>query len=216
MTKNYRGQMWRTLGVLSLFVSLGVVTRPVSAAFPPAPPAPPAPPEAQAKRSPLLAAMQAELDRSFKTLNTQDPKAYYVGYTITDTQRADVSGSNGALLSSSENRNRWLEVSVRTGDYDLDNTHRIGERQSQTGGPGMPVPIDDDTEVLRRALWLETDKQYRSAAEWLIKIRARTGVEAQTPDGKAPDFTHEQPHVDIGPETSFKLDRKPWEEKVRA
>jgi TldD protein len=179
-------------------------------------PAPATPPDAPAKPSPLLAAMKTELDRSFATLSAQDPKAYFVGYTITDSQRAEVSGSNGALLSSGENRNRWLEVAVRTGDYNLDNTHKIGERQSQTGGPGTVVPIDNDTEVLRRALWLETDKQYRSAAEWLIKIRARKGVEAESTEGAAPDFTHEQPHTDIGPETSFTLDRKPWEEKVRA
>ena len=75
--------------------------------------------------------MQEELDRSFKVLNAQDPPAYYLGYTVTDTQRVNVSGSNGALLSSDENRNRWLEVSVRTGSYDLDNTHKVGARQEQ-------------------------------------------------------------------------------------
>jgi TldD protein len=174
------------------------------------------PPDAPAKRSPLLAAMQAELERSVKTLSAQNPPAYYIGYTITDTQRAEVSGSNGALLSSSENRNRWLEVSVRTGSYDLDNTHKIGERQSQSGGPGEPAPIDDDTDVLRRALWRETDKQYRSAAEWLIKIKTGKEVKVETAEGAAPDFTHEQSHTYIGPENSFKLERKPWEEKVRA
>jgi TldD protein len=174
------------------------------------------PPDAPAKRSPLLAAMQAELERSVKTLSAQNPPAYYIAYTITDTQRAEVSGSNGALLSSSENRNRWLEVSVRTGSYDLDNTHKIGERQSQSGGPGEPAPIDDDTDVLRRALWRETDKQYRSAAEWLIKIKTGKEVKVETAEGAAPDFTHEQPHTYIGPENSFKLERKPWEEKVRA
>src|ERR1700685_3368718 len=109
-------------------------------------------PDTRAKRSPLLAAMQAELGRSFKTLSAQDPPAYYMGYTITDTQRAEVSGSNGALLNSSANRNRWLEVSVRTGSYDLDNTHKVGERQEQRGGTGEPVPTDNDTEVLRRAI----------------------------------------------------------------
>src|SRR5499425_1401280 len=119
------------------------------------------PPDAPAKRSPLLAAMQAELERSVKTLTAQNPAAYYIGYTVTDTQRAEVSGSNGALLSSSENRNRWLEVSVRVGGYDLDNTHKVGDRQNQSAGPGSPVPVDDDTDVLRRAIWRETDKQYR-------------------------------------------------------
>ncbi len=173
------------------------------------------PPETQAKRSPLLAAMQTELDRSVKTLSAQNPPAYYIGYTITDTQRAEVSGSNGALLSSNENRNRWLEVSVRAGSYDLDNTHKVGERQAQSGGPGEPAPIDDDPDVLRRALWLETDKQYKSAAEWLIKIKTGKEVKVETAEGSAPDFTHEQPHTYIGPENSFKLERKPWEEKVR-
>jgi predicted Zn-dependent protease len=205
LNKFDRSRALLTIGFLSvLFATAQVITC-----------AAPFPGDAQAKRSPLLAAMQAELERSFKTLNEQDPKAYYIGYTVTDTQRAEVSGSNGALLNSNENRNRWLEVAVRTGDYNLDNTHKVGERQAQNGGPGTPVPVDNDTEVLRRALWLETDKQYRSAAEWLIKIRARQGVQADTPEGSAPDFTHEQPHMDIGPENSFQLDRKPWEEKVR-
>jgi TldD protein len=175
-----------------------------------------APPDTPAKPSPLLAAMQAELERSVKALGALDPPAYYIGYTITDTQRAEVSGSNGALLSSSENRNRWLEVSVRTGGYDLDNTHKVGTRQERRGGPGEPAPIDNDTEVLRRAIWLETDKQYKSAAEALIKIKTGKEVKVETAEGSAPDFTHEQPHTFIGPENSFKLERKPWEEKVRA
>jgi predicted Zn-dependent protease len=174
------------------------------------------PPDTPAKRSPLLAAMQEELDRSVKALGALDPPAYYIGYTITDTQRAEVSGSNGALLSSNENRNRWLEVAVRAGSYDLDNTHKVGTRQEQRGGPGEPAPIDNDTQVLRRAIWLETDKQYKSAAEALIKIKTGREVKVETAEGAAPDFTHEQPHTYIGPESSFKLERKPWEEKVRA
>src|SRR6202162_6162167 len=174
------------------------------------------PPDTPAKRSPLLAVMQGELDRSFKTLNTQDPPAYFIGYTITDTQRGDVSGSNGALLSSSENRNRWLKVGLRAGSYDLDNTHKVGERQAQNGGPGTAVPIDDDPEVMRREIWMETDKQYRSAAEWLIKIKTGREVKVETDEGRAPDFSHEQPRTFIGPQTSFALERKPWEEKVRA
>jgi TldD protein len=181
-----------------------------------APPPTPPPDTSTAKRSPLLAAMQLELDRSFKVLSAQDPPAYYLGYTVTDTQRVNVSGSNGALLSSDENRNRWLEVSVRTGSYDLDNTHKVGTRQEQRGGPGTAAPIDNDTEVLRRAIWLETDKQYRSAAEALIKIKTGKEVKVETAEGAAPDFTHEQPHTDIGPEVSIKVDRTPWEAKVRA
>ncbi len=175
-----------------------------------------APPDAQVKRSPLLAALQAELDRSMKALSAQETPAYYLGYTITDTQRVDVSGSNGALLNSSESRNRWLEVAVRTGTYTLDDTHKVGERQMQSASPGVSVPVDDDPEVLRRAVWLETDKQYRAAEEALIKIKTGKEVKVETAEGNAPDFSREQPHTYIGPQVSIAVDRTPWEAKVRA
>jgi len=169
-----------------------------------------------AKPSPLIGAMQTELDRSFRTLSTQDIPAYFIGYALTDTQRAEVSGSNGALLSSSEVRNRWLQVAVRTGNYNKDNTHKVGERQLPSGGPGTVAPVDDDAEVLRRAIWLETDDQYRAAAEALIKIRTGREVKVDTAAAQAPDFSKEQAHKFYGQQVSFSLDRKPWEERVRA
>ena len=174
------------------------------------------PPDAPAKRSPVLAALQAELDRSIKALKAQDPPAYFLGYTVTDTQRADVSGSNGALLTSTEGRNRWLEVSVRTGTYTLDNSHKVGERQQANGGPGTPAPVDDDAEVLRRAVWLETNKQYAASSQALIKIKTGKEVKVETAEGRAPDFSREDPHTYIGQQVSMAVDRKPWEEKVRA
>jgi TldD protein len=195
------------LCVAGLAASLTPVVANVAQAAPP--------PDAQAKKSPLLAALQAELDRSMKTLKTQDPPAYYLGYTITDTQRADVSGSNGALLNSAESRNRWLEVSVRTGSYDTDDTHKVGERTQTSGSPGTSVPLDDDPGVLRRSVWLETDTQYRAAAEALIKIKTGKEVKVDSVENRAPDFSHEQPHTYISAPVSFTLDRKPWEERVR-
>ena len=164
----------------------------------------------------MLAALQAELDRSLKTYSAQDPPAYYLGYTVTDTQRVDVSGSNGALLNSSEARTRWLEVAVRAGSYQLDDTHKVGERQAQSENPIVAVPVDNDPEMLRRAAWLETDKQYRAAEEALIKIKTGKEVKVETAEGKAPDFSREQPHVSIGPQVSINVDRTPWEGKVRA
>jgi TldD protein len=173
------------------------------------------PPDAP-KPSPLIPTMKAELDRSLKALSAQDPPAYFIGYTLTDTQRATVSGSNGALLSSDEGRNRWLEVTVRTGSYELDNTHKVDGRQPTNGGPGTNAPVDDDGDVLRRVLWLETDKQYRAAAEALIKVKTGNEVKVQTEEGRAPDFSRDKPQTSIGPWVSFTLDRKPWEEKTRA
>ena len=166
--------------------------------------------------SPLLAAMTAELDRSMPILSKATPPAYFMNYTLTQARRASVMGSNGALLDSSEKLERWLEVQVRVGDYNLDNTHKIsGGQPAYEPSPGTPAPIEDDPAVLRRAIWLETDKQYRAAAEALVRIQTNKEVEAQSSEEGAPDFSHEKPQMSYTPEANYQLDRKPWEQKVR-
>ncbi len=173
------------------------------------------PPKAD-EGSPVLAAMGEELARSMAVLGKADPSAYFISYTATDTQRAEVMGSNGALLNSQESHSRWLEVQVRTGSYDLDDTRKVGERQpSVSASPGALVPTDDDAAVLRRTIWLETDRQYRAASEALIKIKTGKEVKVETSEGQAPDFSREPPHTFYGARASFTLDRRPWEEKVR-
>ena len=104
---------------------------------------------------------------------------------------------------------------MRTGSYQLDNTHKVDGRQPPSGGPGTSAPTDDDPDVLRRAIWLETDKQYRAAAEALIKIKTSKEVKVQTEEGQTPDFSREKPQVFAEPWVSFTLDRKPWEQRVR-
>ena len=174
------------------------------------------PQASQATPSPLLAAMQAELDRSMPILNKATPPAYFMNYTLTQARRASVMGSNGALLDSSEKLERWLEVQVRVGDYNVDNTHKIsGGQPAYEPSPGTPAPLDDDAAVLRRAIWLETDKQYRAAAEALVRIQTNKEVEAQSSEEGAPDFSHEKPQMSYAPEANYQLDRKPWEQKVR-
>src|SRR3989475_8830389 len=58
--------------------------------------------------------------------------------------------------------------------------------------------------------------QYRAASEALIKIKTGKEVKVETAEGRAPDFSREEPHVSIGPQVSIAVDRKPWEERVRA
>jgi TldD protein len=170
----------------------------------------------QAPPSPLLATMRAELDRSMPVLSHASPPAYFINYSVTQSRRAQVMGSNGALLDSSENLNRFLEVQVRVGSYELDDTHKVGGQESSQLNPGATaVPLEDDPAILRRAIWLETDKQYRAAAEALVRIQTNKEVQVQSAEEGAPDFSHEKPKTFYGPEAAYQLDRKPWEQKVR-
>jgi TldD protein len=178
-------------------------------------PAPAAPQAAQGTPSPLIVTMSQELDREMPILSKAAPPAYFVSYILTSTDRSEVMGSNGALLSSEESHSRWLETQVRVGSYDLDNTHKVGNSAPGQGSFGMSVPIDDAPDVLRRAMWQETDKQFRAASEGLIKINTSKEVQVQTLEEHAPDFAREKPHAFYGPEVSVHPDRKPWETKVR-
>jgi TldD protein len=167
-------------------------------------------------KSVLLTAMEQELERSMNALKAADPPAYFISYNVTEQQRSEVQGSNGALLSSQEVRNRWLETTVRTGSYDLDDTHKVGGRDSGFQSSfGTQVPVDDDAAVLRRAIWLETDRQYRGAAEALLKIKTGRDVKVESVEGRAPDFSREKPQVWFGQHAAFQVDRGPWEDKVR-
>src|SRR5580700_10105370 len=86
----------------------------------------------------------------------------------------------GALLSSTEDSGRWLEVQTRVGGYQLDDTHRVGDRPPSWTSPGTTVALDDDIPVLRREIWRETDRQYRAASEALIKVKTSQQVQVQT------------------------------------
>jgi TldD protein len=169
----------------------------------------------QAAPSPVIATMEQELNREMPILSKANPPAYFLNYTLTASQRVEVMGSNGALLSSEESLSRWLETQVRVGSYDLDDTHKVGNSRPNESSFGTAVPVDNAPEVLRRAMWLETDKQFRAASEALIKIETSKEVQSQTAEEHAPDFSREQPHVFYGPEVSIHVDRKPWEQKVR-
>ena len=165
--------------------------------------------------SPILKAMEEEMQRSSVALGKADPAAYFLSYTVTDQRVSEVSGSNGALLTSTELHGRWLEVQTRAGSYELDSTHKVGDRPAGQSSPGTSVVLDDDIAILRRAMWLETDRQYRSAAEALIKIQTSKEVQVETAEGRAPDFSREEPHTSIRPPVAYEVDRRPWEQRVR-
>ena len=200
-----------SLATLVTFFSLNAL----AAGKPARSPAPAPQQTAQAAPSPVVVTMGQELDREMPILSKASPPAYFINYLLTSSERTQVMGSNGALLSSEESLSRWLETQVRVGSYDLDNTHKVGNSSASQSSFGTSVPVDNAPEVLRRVMWLETDKQYRAASEALIKINTSKEVQSQTAEEHAPDFSREQPHVLYGPEVSIHIDRKPWEEKVR-
>jgi hypothetical protein len=104
----------------------------------------------------VLDAMKAELGRSVDTLKKQAVPLYFLSYEITDTHNINVHSAFGKLVNSSENRRRQLDIDVRVGDYNIDNTHDI-----RGSFPGfdvsdrfsfIEVPVEDNPDAIRQLL----------------------------------------------------------------
>ena len=133
-------------------------------------------------------AMRDELARTMGELRMGDePKPYYVGYTVSDLDQSMVSAILGAVTSQTDFRARMLRTDLRVGDPSFDNGNFEGG-----GGRVESLPIEDDYAALRRELWLRTDEAYKSAVETLARKRSAGSNQAQGDgDDGAADFAAE-------------------------
>ncbi len=165
----------------------------------------------------VLKAMGEEMARSMKVLGEKgSPPPYYICYQITDTHQVSISASLGALGNSSENRSRLLDVDLRVGDYRLDNTHEIRGRRSYDFRYTQPAAISlaDDPDAIKSAIWLETDKKYKAAAEKLIQVKADQGVTVEEED-RSEDFSKETADRYTAEPVNVSPDIAAWEKRLK-
>jgi TldD protein len=157
------------------------------------------------------------LARSMKVLGQKGaPPPYFICYQITDTHRVSISASLGALGHSIQDRSRLLDVDLRVGSYQLDNTHEIRGRRSYDSRFSQPVSISlaDDPAAIKSAIWLETDKKYKAAAEKLIQVKADKGVTVKEED-QSDDFSKETANQYTGEPLNISPDIATWEKRLK-
>jgi predicted Zn-dependent protease len=139
-------------------------------------------------------AMQDELARSMAELHLGDePRPYYVAYTVSDFDQATVGATLGAITAAHAYRGRLLRTDMRVGDPSFDNTNFEGGPRVET------IPLEDDYAALRRELWLRTDEAYKTAIETLARKRgAAAGQASAEEDETVGDFSKEPAaHVEV-------------------
>ena len=120
-------------------------------------------------------------------------------------------------MFSNLTRVRPYRVRVRVGDYHQDNSNfesgRLFGAVSGGGLAGSSLPIEDDYGVLRRVLWLRTDRTYKQALEALSQKRAyRRNLQAGTP---IDDFSSAEALVEMAPKVLEEAPGKSWEQELR-
>lgn len=170
-----------------------------------------------ASKSVVMTALQEELQRAQKILKQKgDPPPYLISYQVTDMQQIAIAAQYGALQNNDKGRVRLLDVDVRVGDYQLDNTHRTsGGGGGYGGGGAMPISSEDDLDAIKSSLWMVTDQKYKSAQERLIQIKANQAVKVEEED-KSADLSRETPQIAVTPTPSLgKVDQAAWEKNLK-
>jgi TldD protein len=172
----------------------------------------------QSPPDPVLKAMQQELMRSFENLKKTPVPPYFLSYELTDNRAVDISSSFGAIVGSTDVTTRLLDLDLRVGDYPLDNTHPMRGGEGMNFGDQMnreKMPLDENADALRVALWHETERKYQSAVERYQKVKANVTLKVEAED-KSGDFSKEPAESYTEPLAPFSIDRAAWEQKVRS
>jgi TldD protein len=160
----------------------------------------------------LLHTLQQELDRAMTSLSKADPAPYFISYAGNEEFGSVIIGSNGALMANIKRHERTVDVSVRVGSRDLDNTHGENRFNAVTTAA---LPLEDRPDAIARVLWINTDRMYKKATQGFLEIKTNTKVRADEEDA-SPDFSTEKPQIYIGKESvPPKFDHQEWEGRIR-
>lgn len=141
----------------------------------------------------LLHILRREVERNAAILRQQPQPAYFIAYQVTDLQTVTLEAQAGRVRRKLHQRSRWLDVDVRVGSYELDNTRPVQEAFG-IGEPSYPIqlPLSEDEQALRQLLWQATMEAYERASQEYAKVIAAQAVRVQEADS-VPDFSREHP-----------------------
>jgi predicted Zn-dependent protease len=168
-----------------------------------------------AQESIVLKAARAELNRSMTELKNQPIPPYFISYSITDVHSLRITSSFGKLLAADSSKERILDIDLRVGDYQLDNTHIIRGASFSFGSSrsSVDLPLEDDELAIRAAIWSGTDRNYKKAIETYEKVITNKAVKVQEEDTSA-DFSREKPQKYNGEEIKLKINTTEWIAKL--
>ncbi|OGR01486.1 MAG: hypothetical protein A2284_08740 [Deltaproteobacteria bacterium RIFOXYA12_FULL_61_11] len=178
---------------------------------------------AERESDPLIAILNNELQREMQQLRREAIPAYYLSYRVNDVAKLEIRSSFGVLVRSDDTRKKTLSISVRVGDYKLDNTHEMRgdydyDAYSDSQETVVELPLNNDAQVLQGLLWWKTNELYRQAVRLYTKIKTNVAIKVEAED-KASDFSKETIPVPLAQAEADEPDwttlRRSWEKRVK-
>src|ERR1700730_14919985 len=176
--------------------------------------------QAQQDNDDTLQAMRDEMARgktrlALKIPGTDQPvRPYYLEYRLLDLDVRQVVAQFGAILSSTQSRNRFMDVEARVGSYKLDSSNFVSDDGFRGFiGPSGSVGIDRDYDSLRQDLWIASDQAFKEAVETYSRKQAYLSSLARPSD--IDDFAQVQSVQHVEPLLGSDWSHRTWEDEAR-
>ncbi len=186
------------------------------------------------EKPPLVGLLQQELTRAVGVLSKQPEPVYALAYQVTDRTDVSIAARDGGLLHSKREQGRSLDVDMRVGDYQLDQTKALPgefERGGYRGVELLPVPAltatgaDEATmyadsspfvEATRNGIWIATNRAYDGARQrYQLVAQSKQRAQGREDRDKVPSFTPAKAVVRFEPTTPLVFDQTKWDDALR-
>jgi len=146
--------------------------------------------------------------------------AYFLAYDLVARDHLWLEAQDGQIVRNRLDTDRTVDVDVRVGTRQLDNSHPVDANYGAGNGlgSGMFVSVHDDPLSLSQALWKYTEQQYKDALAALSAAESAEQLKSQDEDKPpSPDFSEEKPNIHAEPPVALDLAglSKAWEPRLR-
>lgn len=132
--------------------------------------------------------LSAQLKRSFKVLQKQNPPIYYLSYTYTQQETAELSAQDGALAREQISQESFVQVFPRAGSSRMDNTRTLKKDRTYYTLTNVDVPRwQEDPHAFTTGVWNATEQAVEDAQQDFNRVKADAQT-ASTRSDDSPDF----------------------------
>lgn len=191
---------------------------------------------AKGAKPPLVNLLQAELARAMDVLSKQTEPVYALAYQVTDRTEVSIGAQDGALLHSKREAARSLDVDVRVGNFQLDQTKALPgefERGGYRGVELLPVPALADAEgdatqtqlyapdgafvaATRNGIWIATNRAYEGARQrYQLVAQSKQRAQGREDRDKVASFTPAEPVLRFETTKPLTFEQTKWDETLR-
>lgn len=189
---------------------------------------------ATAAKPPLVELLDAELARALGVLSKNAEPVYALAYQVTDRSELSIAAQDGGIVNSKLEQVRSLDVDVRVGDFQVDQTKALPgefERGGYRGVELLPVPALTSPagevadlyganaafgQATRNGIWIATNRAYDAARQrYQLVSQSKQRAQGREDRDKVASFTPAEAVVRFEPTKPLVVDRAKWEETLR-